>query len=955
MTAQDQTSHDQSEPTRRPRFRRAADIRRAFIEYFAAKPSPSDGHPIVASSPVVPIGDPTLLFTNAGMNQFKPCFLGQVEPGSPLEGLARATNSQKCIRAGGKHNDLEDVGKDTYHHTFFEMLGNWSFGDYFKAEAIEWAWHFLTGPESEGCMALDPSRFYATYFGGDKSAGLAPDLEARDLWLRHLPPQRVLPGSFKDNFWEMGDTGPCGPCSELHYDRIGDRDAAALVNQDDPDVLEIWNLVFIQYDRQADATLLDLPAKHVDTGMGLERLVSVMQNVRSNYDTDLFLPIFDAIERAARAPRSYRGKLGKDDKDQIDMAYGVIADHIRALSFAIADGATPSNEGAGYVLRRILRRAVRFGRQMMDAPPGFFAALVPTVVDMMGDAFPELRTKAEHIRSVIADEEDSFGKTLDRGIKLFDEVAASGSITGPDAFKLYDTFGFPIDLTQLMAAERGIGVDIAGFEAEMAKQKERSRAGAKSTAGSSIALTTDAVDKLKKLNIRPTDDSHKHAGRTTSAKVVAIWDNKNFDEHANIGTGTVGIILDKTSCYAEAGGQVGDKAKLDVTHERKIGNDHGGGSFRVQDTQAFGGYVLHIGLVARGEIRVGDVVAIKPDNAHRQPAQANHTATHLLNKALRDVLGDHVDQKGSLVAPDRLRFDFAHNKPVTDAELADIEQRVRTIISDKQVVTASIAPLYVAQGITGLRAVFGEKYPDPVRVVCIGADVQDVIADPENERWADCSIEFCGGTHLATTDEAEAFAITSETGIAKGVRRIEALTGKPALAAMAAAHAFAERIAKAQSLSATELTTEAKAIATDMDAETLSAASRAQLKGQLATLNDKLKDAAKAVAAETRARVEGEARVIAQNAAGSPNAFIVSRVSAGSDRQALQAACKLIRDKLPKHAVLLASADETDPAKPQVAIIAQAPKDLIARGIKAGDWVRVTAEAVGGKGGGKPD
>ncbi|MEL7473829.1 MAG: alanine--tRNA ligase, partial [Planctomycetota bacterium] len=447
----------------------AARVRQAFLDYFIK----THAHTHTPSSPVVPHDDPTLMFANAGMNQFKPVFLEQVPPGSPLVGVKRAANSQKCIRAGGKHNDLEDVGKDTYHHTFFEMLGNWSFGDYFKAEAINWAWDFLTN-----VLGLPADRLYATYFEGDASTGQPADDEARELWLKHLPPERVLPGNAKDNFWEMGDTGPCGPCSEIHFDRIGGRNAASLVNQDDPDVLEVWNLVFIQYDRQQDASLRPLPANHVDTGMGLERLVSVLQNKRSNYDTDLFGPLFVAIEQATGA-RPYQGKLGADDKDDVDMAYRVIADHIRTLTLAITDGATPSNEGRGYVLRRVLRRAVRFGRQKLNAKSGFFSGLVPMVVESLGDAFPELRKDPQRVQAIILDEEESFGRTLDRGIKMFEDVAKSKQVSGEDAFQLYDTYGFPLDLTQLMAEERGLIVDVAGFEKEMESQRERSRAGAK--------------------------------------------------------------------------------------------------------------------------------------------------------------------------------------------------------------------------------------------------------------------------------------------------------------------------------------------------------------------------------------------------------------------------------------------------------------------------------------------
>ncbi len=476
-------------------------IRQTFIDYFAKR----QGHTHWPSSPCVPHDDPTLLFTNAGMNQFKPIFLGQVAPGSPMAGLKRAVNSQKCIRAGGKHNDLEDVGKDTYHHTFFEMLGNWSFGDYFKDEATAWSWELLTS-----VYGIKPDRLYATYFEGNAALGLPPDEETRQFWLRYLPSDHVLPGNMKDNFWEMGDTGPCGPCTEIHYDRIGDRNAAHLVNTGDPDVIEIWNNVFIQFNREEGGGLKPLPARHVDTGMGFERLTSVLQNVRSNYDTDIFAPIFLSIERLTGA-RPYGGRLGAADRDNADTAYRVIADHIRTLTFALTDGAVPSNVGRGYVLRRILRRAVRYGRQMLGAKTGFFAQLVPVVVDRFGNAFPELKKNPQKVIDIIKEEEESFGKTLDRGIKLFAEVAgrSQNAISGADAFKLYDTYGFPVDLTALMASERGLTVDMDGYEAERKKAEELSRAGGGKEGEKQFTLSGDETARLARLGIEATDDTHK--------------------------------------------------------------------------------------------------------------------------------------------------------------------------------------------------------------------------------------------------------------------------------------------------------------------------------------------------------------------------------------------------------------------------------------------------------------
>ena len=924
-----------------------AQIRQAFIDYFVER----HAHRFVPSSPVIPHDDPTLLFANAGMNQFKAAFLDQVPPGSPLEGLKRAANTQKCIRAGGKHNDLEDVGKDTYHHTFFEMLGNWSVGDYFKAEAIEWAWDLLTR-----VYQLPGERMYATFFGGDEAQGLPPDTEARDLWLRFLPPQRVLPGSMKDNFWEMGDTGPCGPCSEIHFDRIGDRDAAALVNHDDPDVIEIWNLVFIQFDRQPGGALKNLPAQHVDTGMGLERVASIIQGVTSNYDTDAFTPIFAAIERITGDTRGYHGKLGKDDPESHDMAYRVIADHIRTLTFAITDGAVPSNEGRGYVLRRILRRAVRFGRQMLNAPPGFFSQLVPVVVETMGGAFPELRKRPEHVIEVIREEEESFGKTLDRGIKRFEEAASDGSVSGEDAFQLYDTYGFPLDLTVLMAEERGLKVDTEGFERCMTEQKERSRAAGPAAAAEG-GLDPDAMARLKRLNVHPTDDSHKFHGRDIRATVKAIWSGHNFEEHATTTSNIsrkIGLILDKTNHYAEMGGQVTDHGRAMVSREHRTGSHQGGGEFKIEEVRSFGGYVVHFGRVARGEVRVGDDVQLHIDTQRRTQVAANHTATHLLNLGLRRVLGDRVDQKGSLVDTDRLRFDFSHNKPVSPDELGLVEQVVIEHIEQDLPVYADLAPQFVAKGITGLRAVFGEAYPDPVRVVSIGVPVQKLLDNADNAEWTDYSIEFCGGTHLESTGQAKTFALISETGIAKGIRRVEALTGVPALAAHAAADEAQRRLKAAEALEGERLAEETAAIAVELDHLALPAARKADLRERLGALQERVKHAAKDAAKAKAAEAQDLARRIATGHHGSAEPVLVAELDTGGDRAALQAALKTIQDMLPTTAVLLASIDR-DGDKPSVALIAGVPAPVVKLGLKAGDWIRETAQILGGKGGGRPE
>jgi alanyl-tRNA synthetase len=934
---------------------RSSEIRKAFIDFFLAKPRAGDGHTFVPSSPSVPHDDPTLLFTNAGMNQFKPIFLGQADPGSPLGKLKRAANSQKCIRAGGKHNDLEDVGKDTYHHTFFEMLGNWSFGDYFKAESIAWGWELLTGT-----FGIPRDRLYATYFEGNPKQGLAPDHEARDIWLSFLPASHVLPGNMKDNFWEMGDTGPCGPCSEIHYDRIGGRDAAALVNKSDPDVIEIWNHVFIQFNRESDASLRPLPAKHVDTGMGFERLVSVLQNKRSNYDTDVFAPIFRDIEKLTGA-RSYSGKLGAADRDQVDMAYRVIADHIRTLTIAVTDGAVPSNVGRGYVLRRILRRAARYGRQMLGAKTGFFSQLVPVVAESMGYAFPELKKNPQRVIDILKDEEESFGRTLDRGIKLFVEVAdsaANKTIAGSDAFKLYDTFGFPIDLTELMADERGLKVDMAGYEAERKKAEDLSRSGGKEGAGQELSLNAETADKLKKMNIATTDDIDKFHARDISAKVLAIFNGDNFDNHAKASSGTVtkhiGLILDKTNMYAEMGGQEADHGRIATVGDHGADRDgsHMAAEFKVEGVKTFAGYVLHIGRVTQGDLKVGDKVLLKVDHTRRHPIQANHTATHLMNLGLRKTLGDHIDQKGSLVATDRLRFDFSHNQPVSPAEIAKVEEVVRHQIKQDLTVYAEVAPLTPAKAISGLRAVFGEQYPDPVRVVSVGQPVSELLSSPESAMWKELSIEFCGGTHVSSTGDIAAFAILSEEAVAKGVRRLVAVTGVSATAALQAADQVAARLHTASVMDDDRLARELPELITSLDSLTMPASRRAELRAELAGLQDRIKQAQKKLSEGLTAEAVATARAIAESALTSNDQIIISSIQAGEDRNAMNAALKTIREKCPRAAVMLFSVDQNTS---KVSISCAVPQDLITKGLKAGDWLKEAAAVVGGKGGGKPD
>ncbi len=920
----------------------ANQIRQQFIDFFREK----HAHTFAPSSPVVPHNDPTLLFANAGMNQFKPVFLGTVDPGSDLASMRRAVNSQKCIRAGGKHNDLDDVGKDLYHHTFFEMLGNWSFGDFFKAEAIDWAWELFTK-----VWGMDESRLYATYFEGDEKEGLAPDHEARDLWLKHLPAERVLPGDMKDNFWEMGDTGPCGPCSEIHYDGRTDAEraqqpGASLVNADHEQVIELWNLVFIQFDRFGPGAsgLKPLPAKHVDTGMGLERIVRTLQGKQSNYATDLFTPLFAKIQQVTGAKNPYGDRLDSAE----DTAYRVIADHIRTLTFAITDGADPSNEGRGYVLRRILRRAVRYGRQTLGAQGDFLADIVPTVVEEMGGFFPELKKNPQRVIDVIRDEEESFGRTLEQGTAHFSQAAADGSIQAEDAFKLHDTYGFPIDLTQIMAEERGLSVDVDGFHRLMEEARERSRSGGGTGAAcetKALKMDAEAVAKLQHQNIAPTDDSAKFDSPMLPATLRAIWTGDGFtnDTTGLAPSDRVALICDKTCFYAEMGGQVGDTGEIHAA---------GGGSpsrFSVENTVAVGGYVLHVGVLEAGAFTVGDDLELRLDVSRRTDVAANHTATHLLNHALRAELGETVDQKGSLVAPDKLRFDFSHGSSVTPEQLKQIEKRLRAQLKDDLPVHTQPAPLEDAKKINALRAVFGETYPDPVRVVAIGPPVHLLLKDPEAERWPKYSIEFCGGTHLKSTREAEAFAIIEETAVAKGVRRMSALTRGAAKAAIDAGGAILDELGAIKKLDDSELEPRVRAISERIESETIPLALKLKARASVEELSERVKTAQKASAAGARDDAVAVARTIAESEAGDA---IVAEIPAGSDRGALLAAMDAVRAKHTGAAIMLLSAD---PAESKVSIVASVPDAHVASGLKAGDWVREAAQACGGKGGGKPD
>jgi alanyl-tRNA synthetase len=709
----------------------------------------------------------------------------------------------------------------------------------------------------------------------------------------------------------------------------------------------VWNNVFIQFNREEGGGLRPLPARHVDTGMGLERLVSVLQNVRSNYDTDVFAPIFEKIEHLTGA-HPYMGRLGAADKGNVDTAYRVIADHIRTLTFAITDGAVPSNVGRGYVLRRVLRRAVRYGRQVLGARTGFFSQLVPVVVGRFGSAFPELRKDPARVAAIILEEEESFGKTLDRGIRLFEEVAQRGAVSGEDAFRLYDTYGFPIDLTVQMAQERGLSVDQEGFEREMEAAKERSRAVEAKGDQKRLSLTGDEIARLRHMGVEPTNDGSKFDAHDIRARVKAIWNGQNFDEHArpSVGPGrTVGIVTDRTCFYATMGGQEHDTGKIAVTGPHP-------GVIEVHDVQVFGGFVLHIGRIASGEVRVGDWVDMEIDKMRRARIASNHTATHLANFALRGVLGPGVEQKGSLVAEDRFRFDFSHNQPVGPEQLKEVERVVAAAIRKDLAVYAEPAALGTARQITGVRAVFGEVYPDPVRVVSIGQPVPDLLSSPGNPAWGELSVEFCGGTHVSSTAIIEHFAVTGEEAVAKGIRRITALTGAEALAANRAAEAMERRVGQAAALPDADLARAVQALLTDLEAGTMPSWRKAELRGRIVVLQERIKAAGKALAAAAADAAVREARAIAESALMANEAVIVNSVRAGEDRQALSAAVSAIRQKCPRAAVMLFSVEE---GTGKVSVAAAVPDALVARGLRAGDWLREACALVGGKGGGKPD
>ena len=843
-----------------------AEIRQAFLDFFHSK-----GHQVVASSSLVPHNDPTLLFTNAGMNQFKDVFLGLDK-----RNYSRATTSQRCVRAGGKHNDLENVGYTARHHTFFEMLGNFSFGDYFKHDAIQFAWELLT---SEKWFALPKERLWVTVYESDD--------EAYEIWEKEvgIPRERIIRiGDNKgapyasDNFWQMGDTGPCGPCTEIFYDH-GDHiwgGPPGSPEEDGDRYIEIWNIVFMQFNRQADGTMEPLPKPSVDTGMGLERIAAVLQHVNSNYDIDLFRTLIQAVAKVTGAT------------DLSNKSLRVIADHIRSCAFLIADGVMPSNENRGYVLRRIIRRAVRHGN-MLGAKETFFYKLVGPLIDVMGSAGEDLKRQQAQVEQVLKTEEEQFARTLERGLALLDEELAKLSgdtLDGETAFRLYDTYGFPVDLTADVCRERNIKVDEAGFEAAMEEQRRRAREASGFGADYNAMIRVDSASEFK---------GYDHL--ELNGKVTALFVDGKAVDAINAGQEAV-VVLDQTPFYAESGGQVGDKGELKGANF----------SFAVEDTQKYGQAIGHIGKLAAGSLKVGDAVQADVDEARRARIRLNHSATHLMHAALRQVLGTHVSQNGSLVNDKVLRFDFSHNEAMKPEEIRAVEDLVNAQIRRNLPIETNIMDLEAAKA-KGAMALFGEKYDERVRVLSMG----------------DFSTELCGGTHASRTGDIGLFRIISESGTAAGVRRIEAVTGEGAIATV---HADSDRLSEVAHL----------------------------LKGDSNNLADKVRS----VLERTR-QLEKELQQLKEQAAAQESAnlsskaidvngvkLLVSELS-GVEPKMLRTMVDDLKNQLGSTIIVLATV-----AEGKVSLIAGVSKDVTDR-VKAGELIGMVAQQVGGKGGGRPD
>jgi len=833
------------------------ELRRSFLDYFAAR-----GHEIVRSSPLVPANDPTLLFTNAGMVQFKDIFLG-----AEKRSYSRAVTSQRCVRAGGKHNDLENVGYTARHHTFFEMLGNFSFGDYFKREAVRYCWDLINKE-----LGLPADRLWVTVYEEDE--------EAERIWLDDIgvDPARFSRCGTKDNFWSMGDTGPCGPCSEVFYDHGPDVPGGppGSPDEDGDRFIELWNLVFMQYNRAADGTLVPLPRPSVDTGMGLERLAAVMQGVHSNFETDLFVDILEAAARVTGAT------------DREDKSLRVIADHIRSCAFLVVDGVEPSNEGRGYVLRRIIRRAIRHGFQL-GARDAFFYKLVGPLEAQMGEAYPELGRRREHVERVLRIEEQRFAETLEQGMRILGQAidGLSGTVVpGETVFKLYDTFGFPADLTADVARERGLSIDQGGFDVLMQAQRSRARAASQFQSADSVRIAVEGST---------TFTGYEHLEQ--EARVEALFvDGEAVDKLSPEDGGVV--ILDSSPFYAESGGQVGDRGMLSGKTRR----------FEVTDTQRQGGAILHIGVEVDGALAIGDKVVAQVDVRRRRSTVRNHSATHLLHAALRKVLGDHVVQKGSMVAPERLRFDFSHYEPVSGEELGRIEALVNQWVLRNDGAQVTVMPLVDAID-AGVLALFGEKYDDQVRVVRIGEH----------------SAELCGGTHVARSGDIGLFKITMETGVAAGVRRIEAVTGEEAIRWVTDVDARLARLAEALKSDRDGMETRLSQIITR---------SR-ELEKELARLKAKLASSQGAEIADQAVEVNGFQ--------------VLAAKLEGADPKSLRDTVDRLKDKLGSAVVVLAAVNGD-----KVNLIAGVSRDGIDR-VQAGHLVNFVAQQVGGRGGGRPE
>ena len=832
-------------------------IRSTFLNYFGDR-----GHAIVPTSPLVPGNDPTLLFTNAGMVQFKDVFLG-----ADKRDYNRAVTAQRCVRAGGKHNDLENVGYTARHHTFFEMLGNFSFGDYFKREAIEHCWTLLTGD-----FGLPADKLWVTVFEDDD--------EAADIWIKEIgvDPDRFSRCGVKDNFWSMGDTGPCGPCSEVFYDHGPEiwGGPPGTPEEDGDRYIELWNLVFMQFNRSADGSMTPLPNPSIDTGMGLERIAAVLQGVHNNFETDLFSPLVDAAAKVTGA------------EDTENKSLRVIADHIRSCAFLIVDGVEPSNEGRGYVLRRIIRRAVRHGFQL-GARDAFFHQLVDPLNELMGEAYPELPKRAAHVEQALRAEEERFAETLDQGMRILDDAIAGlsgNTIPGDTIFKLYDTYGFPVDLTADVAREKGLEVDEAGFEQLMGEQRERARAASQFTA-----------DETTQINVDLPSEFTGYVDQQTNATVCALF--AEGSQVAKLDTEETGVVvLDSTPFYAESGGQVGDQGLLRWS----------GGCFEVRDTQKRAKSILHIGVVVDGTLEQGAKVEAVIDTERRQHTVRNHSATHLLHAALREVLGDHVVQKGSLVTPERLRFDFSNPSPVTAAQLDDIESRVNAWVLENAPVDAQEMPLDDALE-SGVLALFGEKYEDVVRVMTIGPH----------------SKELCGGTHVVRSGDVGLFKILSETGVAAGVRRVEAVTGQGALEWLGQIDAGLSAVAEQLRSDRDGVTTKIAALL----------GRNKELERELVQLKAKL--------ASTRG---GE---LIDQATDIDGLKVLAVKLDGADPKSLRDTADRLKDKLGTAAIVLATVKDD-----KVSLVAGVTKDSTDR-VQAGPLVNYVAEQVGGKGGGRPD